>query len=96
MAEHETMADPTRRPVLCGIALRASEYPELGWPPGLGENLTVRVDESTVCIGDRYRPGTGESKSASRVSPAGKSRDAGDQTFTKEVAQTGRTGGMYA
>lgn len=63
-------------------------------PGGFGENLTVRgADESTVCLGDRYRLGTAEVQISQPRQPCWKiSRRWGRGTLTKEVAQTGRTG----
>lgn len=72
-----------------------AEYPELEMAPGgLGENLTLAGgDESTVCIGDRYRVGDCEFEVSQPRQPCWKiARRWGVKTLTKAVAQTGRTG----
>lgn len=85
--------------VLCYAAahyrLWAADHPELGMAGGaLGENLTLDgCDESTVCIGDRYRVGGGLVEVSQPRQPCWKiARRWGVKTLTKEVAQTGRTG----
>jgi len=73
----------------------ASDLPELDFSPGgFGENLTLSgVDESTVCVGDRYRIESCEIEVCQPRQPCWKvARRWGDKTMTKRVAQTGRTG----
>ncbi|MFK8115168.1 MAG: MOSC domain-containing protein, partial [Rubripirellula sp.] len=57
-------------------------------------NLTLtNVDESTVCIGDRYAIGGCEIEVSQPRQPCWKiSRRWSVKTLTKEVTQTGRTG----
>ena len=72
-----------------------TEHPQLPMSPGaLGENLTLEgADESSVCIGDRFRAGTCELEISQPRQPCWKiARRWGVKTLTKEVAQTGRTG----
>ena len=73
----------------------AAEHPELVFlAGGFGENLTVDGgDESSVCLGDRYRCGSCEFEISQPRQPCWKiSRRWQVKTMTKEVAQTGRTG----
>ncbi len=72
-----------------------TEYPQLEMGPGgLGENLTLAgTDESTVCLGDRFRIGDCEVEVSQPRQPCWKiARRWGVKTLTKAVAQTGRTG----
>ena len=85
--------------VLCYPAshyeLWAKEYPELDMSAGaLAENLTLLgIDETTVCIGDRYQIGDCEIEVSQPRQPCWKiARRWGIKTLTKEVTQTGRTG----
>ena len=85
--------------VLCYAASHyqqwADEYPELGMSAGaLAENLTLSgADESSVCLGDRYRAGECEIEVSQPRQPCWKiARRWGIKTLTKRVAQTGRTG----
>ena len=85
--------------VLCYAASHyqswANEYPQLSWSPGaLAENLTLSgVDESNVCIADRYRIGDCQVEVSQPRQPCWKiARRWGIKTLTKEVAQSGRTG----
>ena len=71
------------------------EHPQLQMSAGaLGENITLDgADESSVCIGDRYRVGSCELEISQPRQPCWKiARRWGVKTLTKEVAQTGRTG----
>lgn len=71
------------------------EYPDLNIQPGgFGENLTFTdLDESTVCIGDRYTLGTCIVEVSQPRQPCWKiARRWGDKTLTKVVGQTGKTG----
>ena len=75
--------------------LWSDEHPELKMSAGaLGENLTLAgADETTVCIGDRYRVGRCEIEVSQPRQPCWKiARRWGVKTLTKEVTQTGRTG----
>ena len=85
--------------VLCYAACHyqswAIEHPNLKMAAGgLAENLTIAGgDETTVCIGDRYRIGSCQVEVSQPREPCWKiSRRWGVKTLTKEVAQTGRTG----
>ena len=85
--------------VLCYAAahypLWLSAHPELAMSPGaLGENLTLNgADETSVCIGDRYRVGDCLVEVSQPRQPCWKiARRWGVKTLTKEVTQTGRTG----
>lgn len=71
------------------------EHPELNMSAGaLGENLTLSgVDESSVCIGDRWRSSHCEVEVSQPRQPCWKiARRWGIKTMTKRVTQTGRTG----
>ncbi len=73
----------------------AREHPELNMlPGGLGENLTIAgADESTVCIGDRFRINDCEVEVSQPRQPCWKiARRWGVKSLTKEVTQSGRTG----
>ena len=79
----------------CHYDAWASEHPELSMSGGaLGENLTLEgADETTVCLGDRYRFGECELQVSQPRQPCWKiARRWGVKTLTKEVAITGRTG----
>lgn len=85
--------------VLCYAARHyqewAKEHPELNMAGGaLGENLTIdNADESSVCIGDRWRIGQCLVQISQPRQPCWKiSRRWRVKTLTKEVTQTGRTG----
>lgn len=71
------------------------DHPELKMTAGgMGENLTVGgLDETKVCIGDRYRIGNGQVEVSQPRQPCWKiARRWGVKTLTKEVAKSGRTG----
>ena len=71
------------------------ELPELAMSPGaFAENLTVEgADESSVCLGDRYRIGDVEVEVSQPRQPCWKiARRWGIKSLTKTVTQTGRTG----
>ncbi len=73
----------------------ADEYPDLPLAAGgFGENLTVAgAEEPDVCIGDLFRLGRCQLQVSQPRQPCWKiSRRWGIKTFTKRVAQTGRTG----
>ncbi|MGB7329323.1 MAG: MOSC domain-containing protein [Rubripirellula sp.] len=77
----------------------AAEFPELKMSAGgMAENLTIAgvdetVDETTVCIGDRYKIGKCEIEVSQPRQPCWKiNRRWGNNTLLKQVAQTGRTG----
>lgn len=75
--------------------LWAAEYPDLSMSGGaLGENLTLTgIDESGVCIGDRFRIDSCEVEVSQPRQPCWKiARRWGVKTMTKRVTQTGRTG----
>jgi MOSC domain-containing protein YiiM len=60
----------------------------------LAENLTLAgIDETGVCIGDRFRVGDCEIEVSQPRQPCWKiARRWGVKSLTKEVTQTGRTG----
>lgn len=80
------------------------EFPSLDWFPshleknqaggGFGENLTVsEIDETNVCIGDRYSVGSLLVEVSQPRQPCWKiNRRWGDPGLLKRTAQTGRTG----
>ncbi|KAA1261298.1 6-N-hydroxylaminopurine resistance protein [Rubripirellula obstinata] len=71
------------------------KHPELEMGPGgLGENLTIQdQDETSVCIGDRYRVGSCEIEVSQPRQPCWKiARRWGVKSLTKEVGQSGYTG----
>jgi MOSC domain-containing protein YiiM len=74
------------------------EYPNLPWgnPPGggFGENLTiVDLDETSVCIGDRFTIGQVVLEISQPRQPCWKiNRRWGDSSLLKRVTQTSRTG----
>jgi MOSC domain-containing protein YiiM len=73
----------------------AADHPDLKMAAGaLGENLTItEADETSVCLGDRYRAGDCLVQVSQPRQPCWKiARRWGVKTLTKEVAQTGRTG----
>jgi len=73
----------------------AEAHPELTLSAGaFGENLTIDgADESSVCVGDRYRVGQCIVQVSQPRQPCWKiSRRWGVKTLTKEVARSGRTG----
>ena len=85
--------------VLCYAAshyeLWAAEHPQLRMTAGaLAENLTLTgVDESRVCIGDRFRVADCEIEVSQPRQPCWKiARRWGVKTLTKEVTVSGRTG----
>jgi len=85
--------------VLCYAAAHydrwREELPELMMSPGaFAENLTVEgADESSVCLGDKYRISDCEVEVSQPRQPCWKiARRWGIKTLTKTVAQTGRTG----
>lgn len=85
--------------ILCYAAshypLWAAEYPQLKMSPGaFAENLTLDgADETTVCIGDRYRVNDCVIEVSQPRQPCWKiARRWGLKTLTKAVTQTGRTG----
>ena len=70
-------------------------HPEIDWQPGaFGENLTLtEIDETTVCIGDRFASDHCLFEVSQPRQPCWKiSRRWGIKTLTKTVAQTGHTG----
>ncbi|TWU57943.1 MOSC domain-containing protein [Rubripirellula reticaptiva] len=85
--------------VLCYAASHyekwAAEFPELGMSAGgMAENLTIAgIDETTVCIGDRYTIGNCVIEVSQPRQPCWKiNRRWGNNTVLKRVTQTGRTG----
>ncbi len=85
--------------VLCYAASHypkwAAEFPELNMTAGAwGENLTLSgVDETGVCIGDRYRIDECTVEVSQPRQPCWKiARRWGVKAMTKRVTQTGRTG----
>lgn len=72
-----------------------ASHPHLALAPGAwGENMTLTdCDETTVCVGDRYRTQHCEFQISQPRQPCWKiSRRWKDKTLTKAVAQSGRTG----
>ena len=85
--------------VLCYAASHydrwAEEHPQLRMDAGaMAENLTLKgVDETGVCIGDRFRVGACEMEVSQPRQPCWKiARRWGVKTLTKEVTVSGRTG----
>jgi len=70
------------------------ELPALSGPGSMGENLFVRgVDESAVCIGDRFRLGTAVIEVTQPRQPCATiERHLGRKGIVKAIVETGRCG----
>ncbi len=102
--EGDQVADPVHhggvdKAILCYAVTHyahwKTEHPDLAMRPGgMGENLTIEgQDETTVCVGDRYKVGPCEFQVSQPRQPCWKiARRWGVKSLTREVAQTGRTG----